>query len=72
MVQWYNDVKVVDRSNWIIIFQQDFCILSVLGGYNLSIVILRINFTCKLANQRNLQKLLNWFFFSLFFKLRKT
>ena len=42
-------LKVVDRSNWIIIFQQDFCIWSVLGGYNLSIVILRINFICKLA-----------------------
>ena len=58
-------LKVVDRSNWIIIFQQDFCIWSVLGGYNLSIAILRINFTCKLAEAVELG-------FSLFFKLRKN
>ena len=61
MVQWYNDVESHGQVQLDNNISTGFLHFVSFGGYNLSIVILRINFTCKLANQRNLQKLLNWF-----------
>lgn len=60
-------LETMDRSNWQILLQQEFCHLGVVffRRHNLNIGLLMINVTCKSANQTN--RLINLFFFNFAF-----